>query len=231
MQFRRGRCPACAKLRSDASRSAARTLNSKCTQFKKSLPPIRRGQKFGNWTVIADELLVGKYFVASVRCSCGKICAVPVDNLHKGASKGCKACGMKKTQKARKEFYGYADVCPDADLRRRLMCRIAACVSRCHNPNDASFASYGARGIHVFEPWRTNRKAFLAYLMTLPNVDRAVSLELDRAHTDQGYMPGNLRFITRSENMKNKRQVNQLSARILELEHELTRLKNAPESI
>ena len=227
MQFARGRCPRCAKQAADAAKSAARAAAKQRTQFKKTLLPVRCGDVFGDWTVTADEARVGKYYVAQVRCTCGATSAVPVDNLHKGASKGCRTCAVRKSAAKRKAYYDYADVCPDDDLRRRLLGRIGACINRCHNPNDAGYESYGARGVHVFEPWQTDRKAFLAYLMTLPRVEQAATLELDREHVDKGYEPGNLRFITRRENMLNKRKVNTMSQRILELEKELAALKQA----
>jgi hypothetical protein len=108
----------------------------------------------------------------------------------------------------------------------RLLGRIAACINRCHNPNDSAYPSYGGRGICVHAPWRTDRKAFLAHLMTLPYVEHAVLLELDRERVDEGYVPGNLRFVTRKENSRNKRKVNSLSLKILALEKELEKLRS-----
>jgi hypothetical protein len=231
LAFRRGRCPACAKTIADALKSATRSAAQKCTQFKKTLPPVQAGERFGAWTVLADERREGKYFVAQVRCDCGTISATSVDTLHKGSSTRCRTCAIKKGASTRKEFYGFADVCPDDDLRRRLMNRISACLNRCHNPNDSGYASYGGRGIHVFEPWRTDRKAFLAYLMTLPEVSNAARLDMDRINTEEGYEPGNIRFVSRQVNVRNKRQVNALSMRILKLEQELKRLKDEAESV
>ncbi len=206
-------------------RSATRGEAKLRTQFKKTLPQVRSGDVFGDWTVLTDEVRQGAYYVVQVRCACGSLSAVSVDNLHKGASRGCRRCGAKKRSDTRKAFYDYADVCPDDDLRTRLLSRIAACINRCHNPNDKGYPSYGGRGIHVYEPWRTDRKAFLAHLMTLPRVMHAALLELDRERTDEGYAPGNLRFVSRKENARNKRKVNVLSLKILALEKELEKLK------
>lgn len=71
------------------------------------------------------------------------------------------------------------------------------------------------------------RTAALAYLMTLPRVLEARGLELDRIDVDGNYEPGNLRFISRAENARNKRRPNDLSARIAALEAKIKEMENA----
>ena len=61
-------------------------------------------------------------------------------------------------------------------------------------------------------------------LVTLDGWDDP-DLELDRINNDRGYEPENLRFVTRAENTRNKRDVNTMSQRIIELEAEVVRLK------
>lgn len=79
------------------------------------------------------------------------------------------------------------------------------------------YEHYGARGIRVYAAWVADRRAFLAYLVTLDGWD-APALELDRVDVNKGYEPGNLRFVTRAVNASNKRQVSVLQSRVLELE-------------
>lgn len=79
------------------------------------------------------------------------------------------------------------------------------------------YEHYGARGIRIYAAWLADRRAFLAHLVTLDGWD-VPSLELDRIDVNKGYEPGNLRFVSRSENLRNKRQVGVMQARILELE-------------
>jgi hypothetical protein len=161
-----------------------------------------------------------------VQCSCGAPEHRVSDyNLRKGASTRCNTCAKKQSDYWRKKYYGYADICPDEGHRARLLNRISACITRCTNPNDSGFHHYGGRGICVYEPWVTDRRAYLAYLLTLPDWDRP-EFELDRIDVDGDYEPGNLRFISKSENAKNKRQVSKLQRRIQELELEVARLRS-----
>jgi hypothetical protein len=160
-----------------------------------------------------------------VQCSCGAPPHTVFDyNLRKGKSTRCNACAKAKTGYWRKTYRSYADVVPDDEHRERLLNRISSCIARCHNPHDAGYSNYGGRGIFVFEPWRTDRRAFLAYLITLEGWDQP-RLELDREDVDKGYEPGNLRFITRRENQGNRRTVRELQQRISELEAHIRHLE------
>jgi hypothetical protein len=108
-------------------------------------------------------------------------------------------------------------LCPDNAHRERLLNRIAAILTRCHNKGSRIYKHYGGRGISVHLPWRTDRRAFLKYLLTLPGWD-VPELELDRENNDLGYQPGNLRFISKRENMFNRRTVSAMQDKINRLE-------------
>jgi hypothetical protein len=77
-------------------------------------------------------------------------------------------------------------------------------------------------GITVFPEWVADRRGFLAHLVTLDGWDRP-ELELDRENNSLGYTPGNLRFIPKADNAKNRRTVRQLEAEIADLRHRLSR--------
>lgn len=72
----------------------------------------------------------------------------------------------------------------------------------------------------MFEPWRTDRAAFLRYLVSLEGWD-VPEYDIDRRDNDRGYEPGNLRFVPRAVNQANKRSVAALHARVIELEARL----------
>lgn len=141
-----------------------------------------------------------------MRCSCGWEGFVHRSNIKKGASTRCGACARKKAVFKRWEAKGYIEICPDPTHRDRLLDRISAIIVRCSNPESATYPDYGGRGITVHPAWVENRAAFLEYLVTLPGWDKP-ELQLDRRDNNGGYVPGNLRFITRSENMVNKRKI------------------------
>lgn len=153
-----------------------------------------------------------------VQCDCGRPeYTVDKHNFKDFKSTRCHQCGLTAGQT--KRYWAYIEAMPDDEHRRRLLNRIAAATNRCHNPNDAGYKNYGARGISVYEPWRLDKASFLQYVQTLPGWD-IPEFEMDRINTNGDYMPGNIRFVSRAENCKNRRQVS-------ELEAEITRLRSA----
>lgn len=192
------------------------------TRFKRRIPVPGIGDRFGQLTIVGYEYgAAGGISYAKAQCSCGAAPhRVSIYNLRKGASTRCNVCAKKASGYWIKNFHKYADVCPDDAHRRRLLNRLSACKNRCHNPKDSGFAHYGGRGVYLYEPWRSDKAAFLNYVMSLEGWDQP-RLELDRIDVNKGYEPGNLRFVTRRINAGNKRSVKQMQARILELEARL----------
>jgi hypothetical protein len=73
---------------------------------------------------------------------------------------------------------------------------------RCHNPKDANYFRYGARGIAMCPKWRNNFEAFFADVGLRPSPSHS----LDRfPNNDGGYEPGNVRWATITEQANNKR--------------------------
>ena len=198
------------------------------TRFKRRYALPGAGDRFGELTVIRcfrERRGACDFDLAEVRCSCGASPHIVFPyNLRKGKSTSCPVCAKKRSGYGRKRYFGYADICPDESHRRRLLNRIAACIGRCHRPRDQSYPNYGGRGISVFETWRTDRRAFLRHLVSLEGWDRQ-ELDLDRIDVNQGYEPGNLRFVTRRENCGNKRTIRELEAEILRLKARIRSLE------
>lgn len=187
---------------------------------KRKTPIVQIGHKNGKLTVTGYVLGKNKGLRALiVKCDCGRPeYLVDSNNYTKFKSTKCNYCAQKSTADKKKLYWGYADIIPDDSHRKRLLNRIAACLQRCHNPNDSAYPNYGGRGINVFQEWRNpkdGRRKYLSYLVTLEGWD-VPEYELDRIDCDKGYEPGNLRFITRKENMLNKRSVQEMQQRILD---------------
>lgn len=72
-------------------------------------------------------------------------------------------------------------------------------ISRCANPNKSSYPEYGGRGIAVCERWSDFRN-FLADMGEKP-----ANLSLDRIDVNGNYEPGNCRWATHSEQVRNRR--------------------------
>jgi len=73
---------------------------------------------------------------------------------------------------------------------------------RCYNPNWPKYKDYGGRGIKVCRKWRNNPKIFYDWAMSH---GWEKGLQIDRKNNDQGYRPGNCRFVTHKVNLNNKR--------------------------
>lgn len=182
----------------------------------------KAGDRFGKNTVFAFEVgprggLRGIW----CRCDCGAESLVDPHALRRGHSQGCDRCAKKAAAETRKKYWGYADLCPDDDKRALLLNRISAIYGRCYNPKNPAYPHYGGRGIRVSF---ADRRAFLAHLLTLPNCDD-LTRDIDRIDTDGDYAPGNLRFATKRENVRNRRRIGELQSRVDMLEAENTELR------
>jgi hypothetical protein len=160
------------------------------------------------------------------QCSCGKRVYVNKYNLRDGKTNGCSDCaksrkreGMPKCPrcgaKISRHKYQRCKNCASTAQRSfkssipkqhytRLACKVKNAISRCTNEDHQLWEYYGGRGIKVCPEWLSNPKDFLKYLWSLEGAMND-SLELDRVDNDGDYKPGNLRFVTHSESMKNRR--------------------------
>lgn len=190
--------------------------------------PFPVGAVFGNLTVTAWERVFheGKSagFCPRVVCSCGFEFVTTRYKLLDKHTTRCRKCHEGSFRP--KRYIKYADAMPDEGARARLLNRLYAAQSRCHNPKDRNYKSYGARGIRVTDEWINDRAAFLKYVATLPGYDDP-DLQMDRIDNNRGYEPGNIRFCTASKNINNRETVNELRDRIRELEAEIASLRSA----
>ena len=76
-----------------------------------------------------------------------------------------------------------------------------AIKQRCNNPRCPAYCNYGARGITYTKEW----EQFESFYEWAMNTGWKKGLELDRINNDGNYEPSNCRFITRRENMNNRR--------------------------
>lgn len=74
--------------------------------------------------------------------------------------------------------------------------------TRCLNPKHGHFKHYGGRGVSVCQRWLDSFEAFLADVGPRPSMQHT----LDRyPNKDGNYEPGNVRWATRAEQQRNKR--------------------------
>jgi len=77
-------------------------------------------------------------------------------------------------------------------------------VSRCHNPDNKNYSSYGGRGITVCDEWKDPENG--VYKLHEALGDRPSDKHsIDRIDNDKGYTQGNCRWATPTQQLANRR--------------------------
>lgn len=153
------------------------------------------GQRFGRLTVVTQaKALPSGRARWECRCDCGGSGAYQSDYLRNGRTRSC-GC-LRAEMVARRN----RDEAPHGKHGSGVYKTWRAMIGRCEHPGNASFVRYGARGITVCDRWRQSFPDFYADMG-----DRPEGRSLDRIDNDKGYEPGNCRWATTAEQMRNRR--------------------------
>jgi len=115
----------------------------------------------------------------------------------------CKECGETRWT----DYYGlrrgkprYCPECSKSGVPSWLRYRLKVAKHRCENPNDPSYENYGGRGIKFEFPSVKAACQYIARNIGIPERE----MELDRIDCNGNYAEGNIRFVSRLENARNK---------------------------
>jgi hypothetical protein len=78
--------------------------------------------------------------------------------------------------------------------------------NRCYNPNATQYKWYGGRGIRVCDEWGTFDR-FESDVLRLIGPRPSTNYTLDRIDNNGNYEPGNIRWVTQSEQVRNSSTV------------------------
>lgn len=169
----------------------ASSLTSGNTKSCGCLHSVFPGERYGYLLVIGKSFRDGSCTRVPCRCDCGTPHLATASGLRRGATT---SCGCHSADHLLK--HGYAR----KKARRPEYTTWASMMSRCTNPNEPSFANYGARGIGVCSRW-LQFENFLADMGPHPGPE----LSLDRIDVNAGYNKDNCRWATRMEQHINRR--------------------------
>lgn len=160
--------------------------------------PEKPGHRWGLVELVSSEIQrINGYKYVNVRCtSCGTEKSVCYTNLIRGKTKGCQSCSQK------------------CGAPQWLLQRLEAARQRCTNPKDPGFPRYGGRGIQFRFP-----SVACAAVWVMANLGLEREKELDRIHNSGHYEPGNLRWVSRKQNVANQDRSKSVRFHLFRLRH------------
>ena len=149
------------------------------------------GKRFGRWEVIeAAGKDKGNNTLWVCKCECGNIRPVRRGHLTTGESLSC-GCFQREVNGSWSRTHGMTKT-PVYVIWRGML-------SRCKRVGNASYASYGGRGVTVCDRWQSF-ESFLADMGPRP-----YGHQIDRIDVNGDYEPANCQWVTPALNAQNRR--------------------------
>lgn len=139
----------------------------------------------------------GNHSIWECVCKCGAVVFVRSNNLRTGHTKSCGCYNLEQKRSSDTKYMPHAGT----KFRRRTPTYQSwRCMrERCRYPSNASYPSYGGKGISVCDRW----KFFINFVADMG--ERPEGSTLDRINPFGNYEPSNCRWLSKSEQQKNKR--------------------------
>lgn len=150
------------------------------------------GQRFGMLVFVAR--VKGRAW--KLRCDCGKEHEADAGNVKAGKTT---SCGCFNNRVKIPEQHGMTGT-PEYTAWQAM-------ITRATNPNFIGAKDYSARGITVCHAWRHSFTEFYAEVGPRPTPAHSI----DRIKNDIGYVPGNVKWSTKTEQAQNRRSNNMLT--------------------
>ena len=148
------------------------------------------GQVFDRLTVISFVGIEDQQRMWLCLCRCGATTIISTRKLRAGRKRSC-GCIRKEQLVARNSSHGATGT---SEHTIWLLMR-----NRCSNPKNKRWARYGGRGIKVCPEWQDDFSRFLADVGSRPSPLHSI----DRINNDGNYEPGNVRWATKREQVRN----------------------------
>ena len=159
------------------------------------------GDTIGEWTLISMD---GPYH-AVVECSCGVVARRYIYTLGQDSL----SCGHPIPSGYLTKYGKSGRARGNNGRERNKLKKIyALMVDRCA---DLANTNYGGRGISVDEAWLVDENIFADWSIANGFVV-GKKLQLDRIDTDGNYGPSNCRWVTATENVRNRRNTRKATA-------------------
>lgn len=150
------------------------------------------GQHFGRWTAISySRLHVGGISKWLCVCECGTERYVTAGSLRYGHSKSC-GCLNRELASSANRTHGKTDT-PEYIIWEQMK-------ARCLRPTNKSYPRYGGKWITIGDDIRSSFDLFLNEVGLRPSN----KYQIDRIDNKRGYVIGNMRWATPTENCRNK---------------------------